>query len=161
MCSIAIKISIMELLEWRKIAVSIHIQPSHTLHTHSPESIHIWSSIIMLLFGLLFISGVSARNQGQVVVGGWNGKNKNKNYLSSVELIPRTPSDTCSIPDLPQPRYDHSLSLLSGGRLVVCGGSGIGNRLNSCISWVAGNASWTPFYTMRCLPIMTFTINFL
>merc|ERR1712110_1216527 len=105
-------------------------------------------SIIMLLFGLLFISVVSARNQGQVVVGGWNGKNKNK-AKQSVEIIPRTPSDTCSIPDLPQPRYDHSLSLLSGGRLLVCGGKdNSSNLLDSCLSWVAGNNSRTPLYTM-------------
>ena len=44
------------------------------------------------------------------------------------------------------------LLLLSGGRLVVCGGT---NGRDSCISWVAGNTSWTPFHTIRCLiPIM-------
>ena len=90
------------------------------------------------------------------MVGGSDG---NGNLFSSVEIFP--PSNTCSIPDLPQPRYDHSLSLLSGGRLVVCGGSGKGRNFDSCISWIAGNASWTPLYNMRCLPIMTFTINFL
>ena len=89
-------------------------------------------------------------------MGGYDGNNA----LSSVEIFP--PSNSCTIPDLPQPRYDHSLSLLSGGRLVVCGGSGKGgNRFDSCISWVAGNNSWTPLYTMRCLPIITFTTNFL
>ena len=80
------------------------------------------------------------------MVGGYDG-----NYLSSVELFP--PSDSCSIPDLPQTRRHHSLSLLSGGRLVVCGGWD-GNYLDSCISWVAGNTSWTHFHTMRCLPII-------
>ena len=75
--------------------------------------------------------------------------------MSSVELFPRPSSDSCSIPDLPQPRFAHSLSLLSGGRLVVCGGfaSLYINTLDSCISWVAGNTSWTPLYNMRCLPI--------
>ena len=87
---------------------------------------------------------------GQVVVGGYNG-----NTLSSVELFPLPSSDTCSIPDLPQARRVHSLSLLSGGRLVVCGGSVAGGYVDSCISWVAGKSSWTPFHTMRCLiPIM-------
>ena len=91
-------------------------------------------------------------------MGGWD--NNNGITLSSVEIFP--PSNSCTIPDLPQPRQVHSLSLLSGGRLVVCGGSGEdGNDLDSCISWVAGNDSWTPLYKMRCLPIMTFTINFL
>ena len=80
-------------------------------------------------------------------------------YLSSIELFPRPPSDTCFIPDLPQRRNEHSLSLLSGGRLVVCGGwYGIRSYgyiyLDSCISWVAGNTSWTHFCTMRCLPMI-------
>ena len=73
--------------------------------------------------------------------------------LSSVELFP--PSDTCSIPELPHGRSYHSLSLLSGGRLVVCGGLDSSyDDLNSCISWVSGNTSWTHFHTMRCLPII-------
>jgi len=66
-----------------------------------------------------------------------------------VELFPAPLFEDCSIPDLPHPRYGHSLSLLSGGRVVVCGGY-YGNFLDSCLSWVAGNSSWTPFYTMRC-----------
>ena len=83
------------------------------------------------------------------MVGGFGS-----NGLPSVELFPRPPSGTCFIPDLPQARHGHSLSLLSGGRLVVCGGySGV--HLDSCISWVAGYTSWTPLHTMRCLiPIM-------
>ena len=103
-----------------------------------------------------FTAVIFSQSSGQVVVGGNSG---NGGRLSSVELFP--PSNSCSIPDLPQPRYHHSLSLLSGV-LVVCGGRNVdGNDLDSCISWVAGNASWTPLYTMRCLPIMTFTISFL
>ena len=74
--------------------------------------------------------------------------------ISKVELFPLPPSDTCSIPDLPQGRYGHSLSLLSGGRLVVCGGYDGSNFLDSCVSWVAGNTSWTPLYTMRCHPMI-------
>ena len=80
-------------------------------------------------------------------MGGWNDNSR----LSSVELFP--PSDTCSIPDLPQPSQGPSLSLLSGGRLVVCGGHD-GGFLDSCIYWVAGNTSWTLFHTMRCLLII-------
>ena len=74
--------------------------------------------------------------------------------ISSVELFP--PNPRCSIPDLPQPRRGASLSLLSGGRLVVCGGrvGGDGSsdrfeKFDSCISWVEGNTEWTHFYTMR------------
>ena len=90
-------------------------------------------------------------------MGGYGGNG----VLSSVEIFP--PSNSCTIPDLPQPRAGHSLSLISGV-LVVCGGSSanrnlLRNLLDSCISWVAGNDSWTPLYKMRCLPIMTFTIN--
>ena len=66
-------------------------------------------------------------------------------YLASVEIFPPPISSGCSIPDLPGARYHHSLSLLSGGRLVVCGGT-----TSNCISWVAGNTTWTIFGTMRC-----------
>ena len=79
------------------------------------------------------------------MAGGWDGRR-----LSSIELFPSFAA--CSIPDLPQPTSGHSLSLLSGGRLVVCGGRAGPNFLDSCISWVAGNTSWTLLYTMRCLP---------
>ena len=83
-------------------------------------------------------------------MGGSNG-----NYLSSVELFPRPLSETCYIPDLPEPRMRHSISLLSGGRLVICGGEEFtspGSRLlDTCISWVAGDTSWTLLFTMRCL----------
>ena len=81
------------------------------------------------------------------------GGDDGNNFLSNVELFPRPPSDSCSIPPLPQPRRGHSLSLLSGGRLVVCGGYDGSDELDSCISWVAGNTSWTHFHNMRCLPI--------
>ena len=82
---------------------------------------------------------------GQVMVGGFNFKNGAE---SSVELFP--PSATCSVPDLPEIRGGHSLSLLPGGRLVICGGmDGSFSQLDSCLSWVAGNNSWTHLYTMR------------
>ena len=88
----------------------------------------------------------------QVLVGGDDGYDGyGGNAISSVELFPRPPfPDTCFIPDLPQPRVGHSLSLLSGGRLVVCGGvDDEDNLLDSCLSWVAGNDNWNPLYTMR------------
>ena len=103
-----------------------------------------------------------------MVAGGWGGYNED--FFSGVELFPY-PSFSCSLSaDLPEDRYDHSLSLLSEGRIVVCGGSDseygyddkkmVGydhgdNILDSCISRTA-NTSWTPLYTMRCLPIMPY-----
>ena len=81
--------------------------------------------------------------------------------LRSADLFPlpacEINSAACSIPDLPQPRLDHSLSLLPGGRLVVCGGrdfdsySGQFLTLDTCISWSAGESTWTYLYTMRCI----------
>ena len=106
-----------------------------------------WSFFMMMMFPKKSVLG-------QVVVGG-TGKGGIDtgwgNFYKSVELFPRPPSDTCSIPDLPEPRYLHSLSLLSGGRLVVCGGKNASREfaLDSCLSWVAGNVSWTPIFTMR------------
>ena len=90
-------------------------------------------------------------SSGQVVVGGLGGKNTGESKcLKSVELFP--PSDTCSFVDLPKPRRGHSLSLLPGGKLVVCGGRhDSGGWLDSCISWAAGENSWTPLYNMRCV----------
>ena len=82
---------------------------------------------------------------GQVLVGGFDN-----DILSSVELFPRPSPDACSIPDLPQARYHHSLSLLSGGRLVVCGGEDDAFTVgDSCLSWVAGQTSWTDTFNMR------------
>ena len=77
---------------------------------------------------------------GQVIIGGWDDTGN----LESVEVFPRPPSDACFIPNLPQARKGHSLSLLSDGSLVVCGGLD-----RSCIYWVAGNTTWTPIFTTR------------
>ena len=107
-------------------------------------------SMLVVLLTMVMMS-VKTLGSGQVVVGGYYYDSFS--LLSNVELFPRPPSDTCFIPELPQPRRRHSLSLLSGGRLVVCGGGdGSYNYYDSCISWVAGNTSWTPLYTTRCLP---------
>ena len=76
-------------------------------------------------------------------MGGYDG-----NYLSSVEIFPSPSTDTCSVPDLPGPRDLHSLSLLSGGRLVVCGGDPSPAE-KTCIAWTEGSTSWTHLYTTR------------
>ena len=87
---------------------------------------------------------------GQVVVGGYDAV-----ALSSTETFPPLTSATCAVPKLSQTqaRTSPTLSLLSNGRLVVCGGvDRDGNRLRSCIYWAAGNNSWTHFFDTRCLP---------
>ena len=88
---------------------------------------------------------------GQVIVGG-----KTSGYRgilnSSIELFPRPPSKDCYIPDKPEAqlrRRRHSLSLMRGGVLVICGGWDDHVSLDSCVSWVAGNSSWTHLFTMR------------
>ena len=82
-----------------------------------------------------------------MLIGGYGGSTSTTsgNRLASVEIFPPPSSSNCSIPDLPATRGYNSLSLLSGGRLVVCGGT-----TSNCISWVAGNTTWTIFGTMRC-----------
>ena len=91
----------------------------------------------------------------QVIVGG-----KTSGYRgilnSSIELFPRPPSKDCYIPnivsDKPEAqlrRERHSLSLMRGGVLVICGGWDDHVSLDSCVSWVAGNSSWTHLFTMR------------
>jgi len=131
--------SLLSLTQGRRADLSVRFTDKNGDHAEAGK---IWESLLSLTQG-----------QGQVVVGGWDGNNS----LSSAELFP--PSDACSIPDLPQPREGHSLSLLSGGTLVVCGGfedngdnedngGWDGSFLDSCNSWVAGNTSWTPFHTM-------------
>ena len=91
----------------------------------------------------IFLSFVNFAS-GQLLVGGYTN---NVDRLSSVEVFPPFPNNTCSIPDLPQPRVGHSLSLLSGGRLVVCGGSPMVDK--SCISWTSGSTSWTELHILR------------
>ena len=90
---------------------------------------------------------------GQVIVGGCkSGCNYKGISNSSIELFPRPPSKDCYIPDKPEAqlrRDRHSLSLMRGGVLVICGGWDDHVSLDSCVSWVAGNSSWTHLFTMR------------
>merc|ERR1719153_1876946 len=89
---------------------------------------------------LLSFFSVQSQCQRQLVVGGYSGI-----HLFSVEIFP-PPNDTCSIPSLPGPRSHHSLSLLSGGRLAVCGGEPA-NEAKSCIVWTHGSTNWTHLHT--------------
>ena len=100
-------------------------------------------------------SNQSILTKGHVVIGGWD----NIAVLRDVDLFPlpscSSNSVSCKIPDLPQPRLDHSLSLLPGGELVVCGGRDFDYEesrfytLNTCFSWTVGEYSWILLYTMR------------
>ena len=102
------------------------------------------TSSFLVCFSYSFWSVISFAS-GQVIVGGQNDLS-----LSSVEIFPPPPSNTCSIPDLPEGRIKHSLSLLSGGRLVVCGGGSISNTATtSCIVWTAESNRWTDFHSTR------------
>jgi len=92
----------------------------------------------------LLIWSVPVQCQRQLVVGGLSSS-----PLSTVEIFPPPSYDTCSmygIPDLPRQRTRHSLSLLSGGRLVVCGGYPLSDE-KSCIVWTYGSTSWTHLHT--------------
>ena len=90
---------------------------------------------------------------GQVIVGGkTSGPGYRGIFNSSIELFPRPQSKDCYIPDKPEAqlrRERHSLSLMRGGVLVICGGWDGRVPFDSCVSWVAGNSSWTHLFTMR------------
>ena len=117
---------------------------------------------VCCIFMTVAASKQSILTKGHVVIGGWD----NIAVLRDVDLFPlptcSSNSVSCKIPDLPQPRLDHSLSLLPDGWLVVCGGRDFNYEdsrfytLNTCYSWTVGKDSWTLFYTMRFPPINTF-----
>ena len=102
---------------------------------------------------------------GQVLVGGLSEEDK----LSSVEIFPSPPtSRACSVPDLPRGRQGsgreghrgHSLSHLSGGKQVVCGGNKLPSRVAKfCFAWTTSNTSWTHLHTMRSSSILCLSQN--
>ena len=90
-------------------------------------------------------------SSGQAILGGSSDYSR-ATYLASVELFPPPQNvSQCFIPNLPQQRAQHSLSLLSGGRLVICGGESASwsQTLVPCISWMAGQLEWTFFSNTR------------
>ena len=99
------------------------------------------SNLCLLKLFDFFLWGLTIFASGQLIVGG-----RSPSRLSSVEIFPPPSSDTCSIPDLPGPREPHSLSLLSRGRLVVCGGRPTSEE---CIVWTGGSTSWMHLHTTR------------
>jgi len=102
--------------------------------------------VLRVLVLLSLSLSIASQCQRQLVVGGYDGS-----QLSSVEIFPPPSTDTFSIPDLPGPRNSHSISLLPGGRLAVCGGlltSGAPSpEEKTCIAWTEGSTSWTHLHT--------------
>ena len=96
-------------------------------------------------------------SSGQVVVGGCefgsgNGGNCHSEIFTSIELFPRPPSNDFHIPNKPEAqlrRERHSLSLMHGGVLVICGGYDDQDPFDNCISWNTGNSSWAEIFKMR------------
>ena len=96
---------------------------------------------------------------GQLVVGG--APYGPDSFEQQLELFP--PRDSCQIPLLPEPRYAPSLSKLPGGKFVVCGGrihgtaegqTFRGRDFTDCVSWTAGETTWSTAFTMRLLTIL-------
>ena len=116
------------------------------------------------MFVNFLASSLNIFASGQVVVGGLSEEDK----LSSVEIFPSPPTRTCSVPDLPRGRQGsgreghrgHSLSFLSGGKLVVCGGNKLPSRVAKfCFAWTTSNTSWTHLHTMRSSSILFLSQN--
>ena len=84
--------------------------------------------------------------------GSGNGGNCHSEIFTSIELFPRPPSNDCHIPNKPEAqlrRERHSLSLIQGGVLVICGGYDHKDPFDNCISWNTGNSSWAEIFKMR------------
>ena len=123
-------------------SVADNENPKHTDHFTQIQKLLTKPSLFSINNAFeIILTPISGR---QVVVGGWDG-----NYLSSVETYPPL-QEGCSIPALEEARYDSSLSILPGNRLVVCGGyDGRGTDLASCVSWTPGQEKWSSFANMR------------
>jgi len=88
---------------------------------------------------------------GQLVIGGYDEEN---NHIVGGEVFP--PVHTCSnsIPDLQRPKAEHSMSVLPGGVVVVCGGLTPDTKqstrpLDTCEKLLTANdTEWTLFANM-------------
>ena len=67
-----------------------------------------------------------------LITGGYNG-----DYLKSAEMFLPSSNTTCSLPQLPEGRYDHTQD---GGPGLACGGP-FSSTWNSCDRWIVG--TWT------------------
>ena len=128
------------------VFLSLSTVPSQC-QSNSRKHANIIDSLSLLVKNVCFLFVRSLINfaTGQVIVSGVN----DVFYLPSVEIFPLPPSNTCSIPDLPEGRYRSTLSLLSGGRMVVCGGESPSRTLATCIVWTPESSSWKHIHTMR------------
>ena len=65
--------------------------------------------------------------------------------LQSVEIYNPVTNSICSLPELPEARYDHT----QDGELA-CGGFGdSSNTLTTCVKWSSESGSWTQSHTLR------------
>ena len=76
---------------------------------------------------------------GVLISGGWNGGG-----LKSVEMYNPATNTTCSLPQLPEARYQLSQD---GG--LACGGKGGNNTLTTCVKWGSESGTWTQSHTLR------------
>ena len=130
-------------------------QTAAPLMNTQPTGLKCHIKMFFFFLGIFIYSIVLLQpSPGHVAVGGWD----NIAVLTRVDIFP-LPSCSlntalCSIPQLPRPRLDHSLSLLPSGKMVVCGGrdfdynSGQFYTLNTCISWATGDSRWKNFSNM-------------
>ena len=85
-------------------------------------------------------------------MGGETSDGDSTKELKTDEIFPSQAcvQNICSIPDLPQGRPGHTLSILSSGSFVVCGGIGeeyffLDDFLDDCLvltKFGTANASW-------------------
>ena len=63
--------------------------------------------------------------------------------LTSAEIYNPGTKTSCSLPQLPAVRYDHSQE---GG--LTCGGGGIAER-TTCVKWSPASGTWVQSHTLR------------
>ena len=71
-----------------------------------------------------------------LITGGWNSA-----ALKSAEIYNPVTKTSCSVPKLPESRYEHRDE---GG--LICGGYG---AKTSCVKWSPAFGTWTQSHTLR------------
>ena len=76
---------------------------------------------------------------GVLLSGGSNG-----GALQSAEIYDFATNTTCSLPELPEGRYDHSQD-----GWLACGGPQGDNAETNCIKWSSDSGSWTESHELN------------